>query len=72
MKKFKNESGHFEDAAKFNWNSMECCENRRCLCVSIAVCDNPSKSISSVAEIPATPIIGHQKGNKKQDLKSIC
>ena len=41
MKKF----GRFEDAAKFNWEQMQSFKNRRCLCLFITVCDNPSKCV---------------------------
>ena len=41
-KKLLNESCHFGDTEKFNWEPV-LLENRRCLCVSITVCDNPGK-----------------------------
>ena len=44
MKKLVNLSGGFEDAAKFNWNSMESFEQEM-LCVFVTVCDNPSKCV---------------------------
>ena len=43
VKKLVNYSGSFEDTAKFNWEPMESFENRRCPCVFVTVCDNPSQ-----------------------------
>ena len=45
MKKFVYQGSGFEDAAKFNWEQMESFENRRCQCVFVTVCDNPSKCV---------------------------
>ena len=35
----------FEDTAKLNWEPMEKFKNRRCPCVFVTVCDNPSKCV---------------------------
>ena len=40
-----NQSGGFEDTAKFNWEPMVSLENRRCPYVFVTVCDNPSKCL---------------------------
>ena len=45
VKNLVNKGGHFEDAAKFSWEPMESFENRRCPCVFLTVCDNPSKCV---------------------------
>ena len=45
VKKLLNESGHFEETVKFNWEPMELFVNRRCLCVFVPVCDNPIKCV---------------------------
>ena len=45
VKKLVNKSGSFEDTSKFNWKPMKLFENRRCLCVFVAVCDNASKCV---------------------------
>ena len=45
VKKLINQSRCFEEAEVFNWQTMESVENRKCLCVSITVYDNPSKCI---------------------------
>ena len=48
MKKLINQSGHFEDAVKFNWQPMELLENGRCLFGSIT--DNPSKCVLDILQ----------------------
>ena len=40
-----NQSGSFEDTAKFNWDPVESFENRRCQCIFVTVCDNPGKCV---------------------------
>ena len=45
VKKLVNKSGGFEDAVKFNWEPMESFENRKCPCVFVTVCVNPSKCV---------------------------
>ena len=35
----------FEETLTFNWELKESFGNRRCLCVFVTVCDNPSKCV---------------------------
>ena len=50
VEKLINQSDHFKDAAKFNRQPMESFENRICLCVSVIVCNNPSKCVLDTLE----------------------
>ena len=41
----------FENTMKFDWKPVGLFENRRCPCLSVTVCDNPSKCVLNTLQL---------------------
>ena len=41
----------FQTVGAFNWEPMESFENRRCRCIFVWVCDNPSKCVLNTLHV---------------------